>query len=202
MFPPLSPRNHRPHQVDPFESLGRGSPLGLGAGKPGLVHQTHLADADGPSPLGWAGLTPGPQAALGAGAHARGIDPVRLGKLARGAVPLGSASRAHFHGKPVACKRRYNAQRVAFTAAASLRGVWPGPAPRESQTPQPFACPFFVLQGVQASVRLLTRLLPPLALGTICSTSSGTFVLWQYAHVRPHFSNRYCLTSKPASVPC
>src|ERR1019366_199327 len=103
----------------------------------------------------------------------------------------------HSTGKPTACKRSNSFQRVALTAAASCNDADACARMRFNTSGfflrnTAISCvPFAVLHFSQARVRLLTRSLPPLARGTICSTCKGTFSFEQYAHVLPHFSKRY-----------
>src|SRR5260370_11993680 len=61
--------------------------------------------------------------------------------------------------------------------------------------------PFFRLHGSQASARLLTRSLPPLALGILCSSSRGIPVPPQHEHRCSHLSRKYSPTRSPSTSP-
>src|ERR1019366_1109248 len=114
----------------------------------------------------------------------------------------------HSTGRPNPFKHSKSFHLVAFTAVASFNGAFACARMRFNTSGfflrnTAISCvPLARLHFSQARVRLLTRSLPPLARGTICSICKGTFSFAQYAHVRPHFSRRYSRVSYPANVPC
>jgi len=84
-------------------------------------------------------------------------------------------------GYCVSFRRLNNAHRVEFTAVASLRGRLACARMRFrrsgflAKSCSMFLVPFFWLHEWQARQRLEIRLLPPLALGSICSTCNAIF---------------------------
>src|SRR6476661_752147 len=87
--------------------------------------------------------------------------------------------------RSVAFRLLSKAHRVAFTAAASLRGLLACARIRASRVGSFFrkirisSAAFLWLQGWHAVPRLLMRFVPPLARGVMCSICNGTFSLSQ-----------------------
>src|SRR2546430_5291540 len=88
------------------------------------------------------------------------------------------------------------------TCAASFNGTRAFACTSGKPNSAAVCCPLRRLQAWQARVRLLARLLPPLDLGIICSSSKGTSRASQYAHVLCHFVKTYSRRKYPCSSPC
>jgi hypothetical protein len=163
------------------EVKGSTGGLGLGRRKALVRDQAHLPplpaacsnqQRDGEMPA---------QLQRGGSANIGGIKPMGFGNMALRPVELGSAARSCLNRQSgmdesvVERPARCVSCRGILERSGALAWAWIWGKPNSSAV----RSPFFWLHGSQASVRLLMRLVPPRVLGTICSTCSGRFPLWQ-----------------------